>query len=358
MKKTILISLWILLISCVCGGGQPQTNVPTPPSADTSYKVTVARNDTIYMYGDSFTAGNNASPIDSCYANRLASYLTNFLVNRGVGGSYTSSAWGSLKADKASGINETVTLMSGVNDYRGQTHQHPIFTLTYIGYLKSAITLQFLKSYVYATSSSVIKTGTWDSSTTDLVSGLHSKYLTSSTNNSTASYTFTDSTVVLGTFGSNGYAIVSGHFDVSIDGVYKGRYFFGAYGTGGYTPQTLIFRGLTNTSHTIVVTKVGTNKIALDYFGHLKNVSNCKPIIIGELPNWNKADYTNYLGSNFFSYINYQVCTIRGDFYGYPVAIVPVNTYLNPETDIDTDNVHPTNQGHRHIYDAFKSMIN
>jgi len=34
--------------------------------------------------------------------------------------------------------------------------------------------------------------------------------------------------------------------------------------------------------------------------------------------------------------------------------IAPVNTYLNPNQDIDTDNVHPTNQGHRHIFESFK----
>lgn len=48
------------------------------------------------------------------------------------------------------------------------------------------------------------------------------------------------------------------------------------------------------------------------------------------------------------------MCSITNDYYGYNTTIAPVNTYLNPNADIDTDNVHPTNQGHRHIYDAFK----
>jgi len=68
----------------------------------------------------------------------------------------------------------------------------------------------------------------------------------------------------------------------------------------------------------------------------------------------NKTDFTSYMGTNFYEYINTQICNIKSDYYGYPVIIAPVNTYLNPNLDIDTDNVHPTNQGHRHIFDAFK----
>jgi lysophospholipase L1-like esterase len=353
MRKIVFIFLWVLLASCICGGGSPQTNNQIP---SISYKVTMVRNDTLYTYGDSFTAGFNATPNDSCYAKRLATYYSDVLVNRGVGGSTVNAAYTSFKTDKLSGKDKPVTMMSGVNDFRGGTHQHPILTLQCMGYFKSAITLQFLKSYVFATSTSVIKSGTWDSSTTDLVTGLHSKYLTSSTANSTATYIFTDSTLVIGTFGSNGYGVVSGHFEVTIDGIFKGRYFFGAYGLAGYTPQTLVFRGLSNASHTVVVTKIGTNKIALDYFGHLKNSSDCKPIIIGEVPNWNKADFTSYMGTNFYEYINTQICNIKSDYYGYPVIIAPVNTYLNPNLDIDTDNVHPTNQGHRHIFESFLSV--
>ena len=348
-----LLSFAIITMACVCAGGSPQTNTPAPVPA-TTFKVTIPTADTVYSYGDSFTSGSNASVADSAYAKKFANYYSCVLVNRGVGGTTVSQAWLSLKNDKNSGINETVTLMTGVNNYRGLSHDHPAFTLSYVGYLKSAITLQFLKSRVPATSNLVTLSGTWDSSTTNIVSSTYTKYLHSSTANSTATYNFTDSTVVIGTFGSNGYSIVSGYFDVSIDGTFKGRFCFGAYGIGGYTPQTLVFRGLTFASHSIVITKVGTQIACFDYFGHLKDASICKPIIIGEFPNWNKADFTTYLGANTFVYVNSAMCSITNDFYGYNTTIAPVNTYLNPNADIDTDNVHPTNQGHRHIFDAFK----
>ncbi len=340
-------------MACVCAGGSPQTNTPAPVPT-TIFKVTIPRNVPMYTYGDSFTSGNNATTPDSAWVKRLADLYSCTLVNRGVGGTNVSQAWLSLKNDKNSNINETVTLMTGVNNYRAFAHDHPAFTLSYAGYLKSAITLQFLKSRVAATSNLVTLSGTWDSSTTNITSSVYTKYLHSSTANSTATYNFTDSTVVVGTFGSNGYAIVSGYFDISIDGNFKGRYNFGAYAIGGYTPQTLVFRGLTYASHIIVITKVGSQIACFDYFGHLKDASICKPIIIGELPNWNKADFTTYLGTNTFTYVNTAICSITNDFYGYPTTIAPVNTYLDPNLDIDTDNVHPTNQGHRHIYDAFK----
>lgn len=349
--KTSLLFCAIISLSCVCGGGSPQTNIPVVSS-----DVTIPRNDTIYSYGDSFTAGNNSSTADSAYAKMFATYYSCVLVNRGSGGTWAAAAWSSFKTDKENGINETATMMTGVNDYRSANHFHASYTLQYIGYLKSAITLQFLKSRISATSASVTLTGTWDSSTTNIVSSVSAKPLTSSTNNSTASYTFTDSTLVIGTYGSNGYSIASGFFDIEIDGVTKGRYFFGAFANDGYTPQTLVFRGLSMSSHTVVIRKIGNTKVCIDYFGHLKHISQCKPIIIGELPNWNKADYTNYIGTNFYTYINNQLCSITGDYYGYPVIVAPVNSYLNPETDIDTDNVHPTNKGHKSIYQSFLSV--
>lgn len=361
MKKLFFVTSFLftsnILLSCVCGGGRPYTNIPTPPTADTFPKINVQRNQPLYAYGDSFTAGYNASPLDSSYIRRLATYLNATLTNRAISGSYANSAWTKLKEDKINGINENVTILTGVNDYRLATSGHTILTMSYIGYLKSAITLQFLKTHIPATSPLITKMGTWDSSSTDILGSFYSKYLFSSTNNSTLSYTFTDSTLVIGTYGSNG-SVQSGHFDISIDGVFKGRYTFGGYSTGGYTPQTLIFRGLSNTSHTVVITKVGTLKTCFDYIGHLKDISNCKPILIGEFPNWNKSDYGSYLGTNTFQYVNNQVCTILEDFYKYPTAIAPINMLLNPETDIDLDLVHPTNNGHRHIFDAFKLIIN
>ena len=77
MRKIVFIFLWVLLASCICGGGSPQTNNPIP---SISYKVTMVRNDTLYTYGDSFTAGFNATPNDSCYAKRLATYYSDVLV--------------------------------------------------------------------------------------------------------------------------------------------------------------------------------------------------------------------------------------------------------------------------------------
>jgi len=355
MKKTILISLLfcaIISLACVCGGGAPQTN-NSPVSADTLRKVNFTEGDTIYSYGDSFTQGFNATPqTTNGYIYLLGDYLDCDIVQKAVGGTYSYQAWTALKNDKLAGVNKQVVFMTGVNDYRATSATtFQIQTLKYIGYIKSAITLQFLKSWIPATSASVTLSGTWDS-TTYAGSGLHSKFLYSTSNNATATYTFTDSTLVIGTFGGT-----NGSFDVTIDGVWKGRYFFSGFSDGN-TTQTLIYRGLTNASHTVVVKKIGTTISELDYFGHLKDASVCKPIVIGELPNWNKADYAATVGTNYFPFVNNQICSATSDFYGYPVAVAPVNAYLNPETDIDTDNVHPTNAGHVKIFNAFKSVIN
>lgn len=349
---TILISFAILSLACVCGGGAPQTN-SAPVSADTLRKVNFTEGDTIYSYGDSFTDGYNASPrTTNGYIYLLADFLNCYLEQKAVSGTYASQAWAALKTDKLAGKNKQVVFMTGVNDYRATTSStFQVQTLKYIGYIKSAITLQFLKSWIPATAASVSLSGTWDS-TTYSGSGLHSKFLYSTSNNATATYTFTDSTLVIGTFGGT-----NGSFDVTIDGVWKGRYFFSGFSDGN-TTQTLIYRGLTNASHTVVVKKIGTTISELDYFGHLKDASICKPIVIGELPNWNKADYAATVGTNYFPLINNMICAATSDFYGYPVAVAPVNAYLNPETDIDTDNVHPTNAGHVKIFNAFKSVIN
>ena len=138
MKKTTfyLLSFAIVTMACVCAGGSPQTNTPIPVTP-TILKVTIPRGDTVYSYGDSFTSGNNATVPDSAYAKKFANNYSCVLVNRGVGGTTVSQAWSLLLTDKNSGKNKTITLMTGVNNYRSLAHDHPAFALCYAGYLKS-----------------------------------------------------------------------------------------------------------------------------------------------------------------------------------------------------------------------------
>ncbi len=353
MKKietiTALLFIAIISMACICGGGSPQTNIPIPPSDTVKVDFTT---DTLYAYGGSFTEGYNASPhTTNGYIYKLSDYFSCPLVNRAVSGSSSSAAWLALKNDKFLGINRQVTFMTGVNDFRATSAANfNLVIFKYIGFVKSAITLQFLKTATPATSTLVTKSSGWDS-TTYSGSAFFPKFLFSTTANSTLTYTFTDSTLVIGTFGGT-----NGAFEVAIDGIKRGRYYFTNFSDGSNT-QTLIYRGLTNVSHTVVVTKIGTTITEFDYFGHLKDASVCKPIVIGELPNWHPSDYTNAVGTNFFPLINTLICQARSEFYGYPVKVAPVNTYLNAITDIDTDNVHPTNAGHTQIFEAFKSVI-
>jgi hypothetical protein len=43
---------------------------------------------------------------------------------------------------------------------------------------------------------------------------------------------------------------------------------------------------------------------------------------------------------------------------GYPIGKAPTNDYYNLTTDVATDNIHPNDLGHQHIYEAISSIIN
>jgi lysophospholipase L1-like esterase len=344
--------------SCACAGYVPPTVAPAPDPVYTGDKITFPENAYFYAYGNSITAGYNATVTDSIYSNRLAAYLNNTVVNRGGPGQTMSGIWTTYMSDKNSGIDSAVTISGGTNDVNGINQLHAAQILELRGYHKSMAVYQFLKAGRLPMTSSVItKSGTWDSSNTNLVSSVHSKYITSSTDGSTLTYTFTDSTLVIGALAGDGVTYLAGAFKVTIDGVLQGSYAFSGYGVHGYTPQAIIFRGMTYASHTVVITKVGTTKTVLDYMGHLKPAATCKPVILIGIPPTRIAQNKDIKGKEYYRYATTLMCTAIQDLYGYPVAFAATDLFIDTEVDIDSDLVHPTDSGHRKIFLAEKAVL-
>lgn len=171
----------------------------------------------------------------------------------------------------------------------------------------------------------------------------------------TVEYSFTGTTIAVqlisdsgvDTFGTCGIYLdgvlqqtvdLSSYYDNISDGVNNNQ-------TG---PVAFWYTGLSNTPHVIKVQANGDGKCPVDFFAPLQNPIGNTPFIVTELPY--RLTYPGGVTSADWDLGSARKLSIAQLIYdsGFPVAYYHVNKYYDM-TNVDPDNVHPLNGGHKQI---------
>lgn len=332
-------------------------NIITPP-------------DSIVNFGNSFTAGVNASVPDSAYVEMLSRYwnVTNY--NHAVSG---RGIWKSIEQHNLNintGHKALSTVMAGYNDIRRNSYNRRTLNKIIDGH-KAIFVNQYAKTWVAAgNGSGVTRYGTW--TTNYASSSVGGKSVANGAYTSTVSdsitFVFTDSTVYftgIGSDQSGGAFNYTDSADVYIDNVFKERISeanrWDAVTDGSYDnkrgPMAWFYRGLTYGAHTLkIINRHSGNLMVIDGFGTLVTKQNAQPMI------WYHAAYDNITG--------FAVSPANGSVRGmdsanakidslwntlprwYPVFVAHTNNYLDTLTGISGDNIHPNDIGMRQLFNA------
>lgn len=329
----------------------------------------------IHGYGTSITAGYLLTL--AIYQSYL-SLFANKVKDLDTGNNYAVSATNSFSALRAAYANLPATknrntasiVEMGFNDFpsTGTTAKN----LAKIeGCLKSFLVNAFLEiGFAGSNTAGVTKTGTWtvyDSST----HGGKATYLSGTAmqaNAVGATYQFTASNhdnVVIGTYANNGDGS-TGSFDVQADGVVV--YSYNPLGrTNGITdntsydnsitPEPIVLFGVMGKVIKIVTTSA--SKVIIDYYGHLGRVDDFAPVFVSSIPEMSVAGYATrspYQTPADHVLANDTIRAVVDIFYGFPVTVVDVNEFYDPETQT-FDGIHPNIEGHQAIAKAYIKKI-
>jgi len=342
-------------------------------------KIVLGGVTSMLSFGDSYTTGYLAStPTTKGYIYQFAGQTGLSLTNWAVSG--TGGYQAGVNANRYIPVNNTnlITSLFGFNDVRyGGSSTGTIGTV--LGGLSSLLASAFLGSITPA-SALTTGAGSWTALTVGAIgdkagyNGGTGIYATSST--STKTYSFTGPTLVIGTWNTDGTAQKCGSFSWSIDsGAITGSYNGngqangiqdGASNTTTRQPYAVVLRNLGAGSHTVTITASGgssTNPVYLDYIGTLRIPNVCPPVIVGLIPYMTPTGYaispSNGSTASASVLNNAKVNYIRNTFFGYPVGIVDVNKYQDPNVqgNINTDNIHLTDTGQGNISQGYQSVI-
>jgi lysophospholipase L1-like esterase len=334
----------------------------------------------INYFGDSFTAGLNATNTSLSFpyivSNNLfggynpAGDYNNYAVSGrgwavGIANSYTNVT--------APNVNSTVVTL-GFNDIRRNGNNVTANAKT-LEKLKSGaralIANSWLASAVAANNGAVSTTGTWTT-----VSGIGDKaslnlsglVKTSIVAGSTLTYTWTGTSLVIGTFSTDEVTTFGGDFTYSIDGgssiTYTGKNKTDGISDGAtdnsIIANAIVVTGLTNSSHTVVITTSSTDRVRIDYFGILQNRLYCPSIIINSLAYMNSTGYALSPAFGSDATMNQGSAALEqvvSEFPNFPVYFNDINKFYDITTGLDTDNIHPNDVGHKQIANSILSRI-
>jgi hypothetical protein len=326
--------------------------------------------------GDSYMEGYRPCTPDTIFFNRLSEIYGLIGTNYGV------SARGIWRADSIHNyrVNPGHSFLSyvwaGFNDIRRGGITNDTTYRKVITGLKSIIANQFLKSWVAGGSSGsgVTRHGTWTTTYTCASVGGKSPNngAYTNTNNDSIVYVFpsADTTVVIATINGDSHAAGynMGSFDIYVDNVLYGSFnglnadgiSDGAY-DNQRTPNAFIITGLTNAIHRVKLVNTSANYLVVDYFGHLKDRTTSTPLLIGHAPYNNVAGFAVVPDKGSVAAmdkLNNQIDSmVAVTAVGWPVYVVPTNSYLDTLTGICTDDIHPDNDGDIQITNATLSVL-
>jgi hypothetical protein len=337
------------------------------------------RPDSVYLNGDSHTEGIGPSSPDSIYAMREAKLLLSAPVNIAISGTGSVSAANRFLINKSPGNTTAAIFMMGFNDPR--RNGLPRKTINkIINAHKSVFANQYLKSYTQAGTGGlgVTRSGSWVSVwDASAEGGKTTAAAYTSTTSDYIEYVNTDSTFIVGLIGGDGSAssFIGTDIEVKIDGVVVATINTNnqtdgvADGSGldnKRCAMAFIFTGLSNTSHTIRLTKLSTGGggyMLVDYFGHLVDKSQAQLMLWHHIPKMDSTGYTisPALATNATTdTVNAKIDSLKTTYpiSLYPTYVVPTNTVFNPVTQGDSDSIHISDAGHRVIADLAMSVLN
>lgn len=329
--------------------------------------------------GDSFMAGSLASIPANAFINLLATEYSQSVENRGAGGEGAFKATDNLFSSMLNkSVNPYYTVaMFGFNDLRRSGDNAKTYSKLQAA-AHTIIAHQFINKVVSVQDAAVTKTN-W--ATEQVFETYKYKHvsptiepISSDTSGATLSWDFTGNNVVVGAFVTTAeYDAFNGPFTIHIDGILQGTYDLRDQTDGILSnsnpnktiPKAIPFFGLADGNHTIVITATTSTPVTIDYLATMYNANEYQSAItIGDIAYMTPAGYATGVGTNNASTPIMQEGTdsIQAivDMYvaqGYPVTMFPTNDYLDLDTDIDADNVHPNDSGHQHIFDAIQSVI-
>lgn len=306
--------------------------------------------------GDSFTAGVCATTPDSIYVNKLSIFYRLPLFNYGLTGGGIGNALSQLFDNVNYPHRSFSTILAGYNNVRNEGYNIGTFNALVNGF-KSAFVNQFMKNYTPAGAAGVTLSGGWSSY--DIKTNYGGKSTNGAFTTSSGAYaewSFTDSTVAWGGISFNG---VVPDIIVSIDGSPVETVTMSGQADADipYIARARYYQHLSYGAHTIRLTTASAGYFFFDYFGNLVTKNEAQTLVMYKIPYMNAAGYA--LGPGVISNAVFDSANLRIDSVynvlaasGMPVYLVNINAFYNTTTDVCIDNVHPNDQGYRHIFDG------
>ena len=376
MKK--LLFIFALLFSAFAGFSQINIAKQVQMQPDAGLRLSGVPY-TFLSVGDSYTVGVGATPNSQGYSYLLNTYYgLGTYSNLGVS---STGAWQAVKnhyANVSPGHSTFTTAMFGFNNARKNGSAYTTLRKIVNGF-NSVFVNQYLKNYSVANSgTNVTLYGAW-TSFDGTAAG--SKTLTNgaktSTLNDSLVYTFNDSTVAFGGFGTDSSSATyyySESIQVLVDNVLKmtisQNNMTDGIDPGGesyanhLTPQSYFISGLTYGPHTLkLINKTAHSyPMTIDFVGNLVDSKVGMPLIVYEIP---KMNATGYATSGYTAASNTVMNTLNASIdsllltfpQSYPVFLVKTNNYMNTSTDLYADSIHPNNTGHLHLAQGAEAAI-
>jgi hypothetical protein len=334
--------------------------------------------DTMVANGNSITYGLNASPItDSAYAYIIASKLAQTITNIGVSSTGMVSIANRNLINVNPGNHVMETVMGGLNDVRANGPARKTLNKVINGY-KSIFANQYMKAYTNAGTGGVNVTryGSWTNSwNAQAEGGKTTVGAYTSTTNDSITYTFTDSTVIVGLMGGDGSvaSLIGTDIDVYIDGVFNStintnNQTDGVTEGGGFPTNrcamAFYFGSLTNAAHKIKLVKKSTGGggyMICDYFGHFRRSDSANLMLWFEAPYLKGIGYAGGLASNsVIDTLNSKIDSLITTSFikWYPTYVVKTNNCYDTTSGTSTDGIHPNNTGHLQIANCGLNRIN
>lgn len=354
-----------------------QTNPATgsTPTAQVAIHVGLSPTFNVFMhsYGLSTGASGPAHYLPNVIA---AGFAGSTVINNSLGGRgiLRMCQLANQDATVPNSATSTMIIMCTLNDERRMnsiinTRNKVVMTHT------SMIFNQYKSSTVSGGHASVTRTGSHAGYAASTAGGKYGSGAGGATSTTTSggswNYTFTDPTIAVQLIGTDGVSNTYGQVKVEIDNVQQSLLnsdettkttadMNGWYdGTGGgdvdisaiLGPVIYIWTGLSGGSHTIKVTTLNTNRVVVDFFGHMNVPASTKPVNVG-LENYLPAGGYSQSPSNGSTAgadaLNAKIKQVTAFFAsrGYGCVWTDMNLYVNTTTDMNADLIHLNDTGY------------
>jgi hypothetical protein len=324
---------------------------------------------TVQAFGDSITTCYNcANPQTDSYLSRTAvAEGWTPAINSGVSGSeLTDAQIDNIRS--VCGQSKEYLLLLGYNDMRyGGTD--PVLLSNYTGTLYDALACLAIPAQdrINGSGGPVTYTATWSNTP---VAGAYGKYTNAST--ATASFTVSGTAIYIASYIVD---ISAGYFSITVDGKSYGDISCSGMTQSGngrtYTPQLTRIAGLSTGAHSVILTAHGggSNSVFFDWAAGNSDAVNPNKahIYFGNTLRMTSTGYATPGGSIWtkgsdaaVSLYNQANAKAAADLIsdGWGITYVNVSSIYDPNTDVSSDNVHPTDPaGYTKIANAYISAI-